>query len=157
MEFAFFFLFHLDLLHVSLPFALEGILLIRAVSPATPQGSVSQPDSDTHTQKHRHTNTFTKSCQVPTHTNPYRVVHAHRHTPFHLAAILTSCLPGEEQLKDAPISPPHNNLSNPPVSPLHGVSSPSQLVSHFSFKLTGDMMIEKPHTRGRMVLVRRNA
>ncbi len=50
----FLFLCQLGLLHFSLPLALEGVLLIRAVSPATPQGSVSQPDNDSHTVKHTH-------------------------------------------------------------------------------------------------------
>lgn len=69
----FLFLCQPGLFHFSLPLALEGVLLIRAVSPATPQGSVSQPDSDTHIHRNTdtHTHTFTKSSlmrQVSTHT-----------------------------------------------------------------------------------------
>lgn len=49
MKFAFHFFVSLVVPFLSL--ALEGVLLIRAVSPATPQGSVSQPD----TQKQSYT------------------------------------------------------------------------------------------------------
>lgn len=88
----FLFLCQLSLFHSFLPRAPEGVLLIRAVSPTTPQGSVSQLDSLIHihrTQVQRHT--FTKSGllqHVHTHPYAYHLAHTHTHTHSHT---LSSC------------------------------------------------------------------
>lgn len=78
-----------SLLHFSLPLslALEGVLLIRAVSPATPQGSVSQPDSGTHIHAHPRTHRVAQYPKYP---------HTHTHTRIPLSSstrthILSSC------------------------------------------------------------------
>lgn len=92
----FLFLCQLRSFHFAPLLALEGVLLIRAVSPATPQGSVSQSGSDTHipgTQTHAHIpEEPPNAASARTHPYPYRLTlaHTHTHTRFHLAAILTS-------------------------------------------------------------------
>lgn len=147
----FLFLCQLGLFRFFLPRAPEGVLLIRAVSPATPQGSVSQPDSDTHIYSgpHTQTRTFTKSSliwQVHIHTLIIWCTHAHAHTDIHAFILLLvwHLIPEGEQLKDAPLSP-HSSI--PSNSPCHlYLRLPFPLtVSHRSVKLTGDM-IEMPQT-----------
>ena len=93
----FLFLCQLGLLHFSPPLALEGVLLIRAVSPATLQGSVSQPDIDTHMQRntdaHTHTNSQTHKelPSVPsthTHAYLYHLAHTYIHMDAHSFILL---------------------------------------------------------------------
>lgn len=109
MEFAFFYFFVIFACFMSLsllPWREFCSLEQWALQPHRDQchsQTVTHTYSETQTHKHIHK-------ELPsTHTC---VAHAHRHTLFHLAAILTSRLPGGEQLKDAPLSPLHNNLSN---------------------------------------------
>ena len=88
---------------LSLSLALEGVLLIRAVSPATPQGSVSQPDTDTHTKS-------SLVCQVPPHMLTFIISRAHLHTDVHsfIFLVFWHFVPGGERLKNAPLSHPLN-------------------------------------------------
>lgn len=161
----FLFLCQLSLFHSFLPRAPEGVLLIRAVSPTTPQGSVSQLDSLIHihrTQVQRHI--FTKSGllqHVHTHPYAYHLAHTHTHTLTHSFILLPfwHLIPEGEQLKDAPFSPspPLLNPLQLHMSPLPEVASLSHPVSHRTVKLAGDMMIEMPQTCGRMALVKWNA
>lgn len=125
MELCFLFLCQLGLFHFFLPRAPEGVLLIRAVSPATPQGSVSQPDSDTHIYTGPHTHIHKKqpnAASTHTHPYPYHVacVHTrtHTHTDIHSFILLLfwHLIPEGEQLKDAPLSP---HFSIPSNSPCH--------------------------------------
>lgn len=149
----FLFLCQLGLFHFSFPLALEGVLLIRAVSPATPQGSVSQPDSDTHIHSPTHTHTHKEQPNAAsTHTHPYPYHLAHTTHTQTLTYTLSSCcyfdilsLEGSGLKIQLSLSPLLNPLQLP-VSPLPEVASPSHPVCHCSVKLTGDMMIEMPQT-----------
>lgn len=117
----------------------EGVLLIRAVSPATPKGSVSQ----THIHK--------KYFPHVTHL-------LHRaHIQIHMHLLLSCCYfdtssPKGSSLKRH-ISPTLLNPLQLPMLPLPEVPLAFAL-PHHSSKLTGDTMM--PQTRGCMAHVKRN-
>lgn len=142
MEFAFYFFVSSARsisLSLSLPLALEGVLLIRAVSPATPQGSVSQPDSDTHIHRNTLTHTLTKEQpddpSTHTHAYPYHLAHTLAYTLSSCCYFDISSLEGSglkmhlSHLSSIPPHPLQLPMSPPPevASPSHPVSLPAPL------------------------------